>query len=70
MKLAEIKTEDFHQWLTLFEETATELMEADAVPIVLETAERIATSLWLARNNDIFAKTPVWSELRHAFTNG
>ena len=69
MKLAEIKTEDFQQWLTLFEETAHELMDEEAVPIVLETAERIATSLWLARNNDLFAKTPVWAELRQAATN-
>ncbi len=69
MKLAEIKTEDFQQWLSLFEETASELMDAEAVPIVLETAERIATSLWLARNSDIFAKTPVWSELRQVATN-
>ncbi len=69
MKLAEIKTEDFQQWLSLFEETASELMDAEAVPIVLETAERIATSLWLARNSDIFAKTPVWAELRQVAAN-
>lgn len=66
MKLAEIKTEDFQSWLALFEETATEVMENEAIPIVLRTAERIASSLWLARNTDLFAKTPDWAELRQA----
>jgi len=65
-KLAEIKTEDFQRWLFLFEETAIELFDPAAVPIVLETAERIATSLWLARNPDPFTNPPVWSDLRQA----
>ncbi|MEM8688046.1 MAG: group III truncated hemoglobin [Pseudomonadota bacterium] len=64
MKLEEITTDDFNQWLQLFEETASSLMEPEAVPLVLKTAERIASSLWLARNPDPFSKVPVWSELR------
>ena len=66
MKLEEIKTDDFRQWLQLFEETASNLMAPEAVPLVLKTAERIASSLWLARNPDPFTKVPVWSELRQA----
>ncbi len=66
MKLPEIRTEDFQSWLALFEETANDLLDPGAVPIVLETAERIATSLWLARNPDPFTNPPVWSDLRQA----
>ncbi len=66
MKLEEITTDDFNQWLQMFEETASSLMVPEAVPLVLKTAERIASSLWLARNPDPFSKVPVWSELRQA----
>ncbi|MEM8646725.1 MAG: group III truncated hemoglobin [Pseudomonadota bacterium] len=66
MKLEEITTEDFCQWLRLFEETAASLMDPDAVPLVLKTAERIASSLWLARNPDPFSTVPVWSEHRRS----
>ena len=64
MKLPEIRTEDFREWLRLFDETAREVLAPGARPIVLEAAERIATSLWLARSTDIFSNPPKWSEGR------
>ena len=59
-----IETEDFTRWLTLFEQTAREVLAADAAPLVCAAAERIATSLWLARNQDPFASPPIWQTVR------
>ncbi len=64
VKLTEVTTDDFRQWLRMFETTISDVFETDAQPIVMEAAERIASSLWLAMNPDPFAKPPVWSERR------
>jgi len=55
---------EFRAWLRLFRTTVDEVFEPDARPIVVEAAERIATSLWLATNGDLLARPPQWSDGR------
>jgi len=63
-KITGVETIDFGRWLTLFERTARTLFEPAAVPLISATAERIATSLWLAMNPDPFLSPPIWSHYR------
>ena len=58
VKLKEVKTDDFFLWLKMFDATVSEVFHPDARPIVIEAAERIASSLWLAMNKDPFATHP------------
>jgi len=51
---------DFIAWLALFRQTVGEIFEPGAQPIVIEAAERIASSLWLATNGDLVATPPDW----------
>ena len=44
-KLTEVKTEDFVDWLGHFRTVAREVFSAEAAPIVIDKAERIASSL-------------------------
>lgn len=60
-RLNGVGTEDFHIWLNLFATTVAEIFSPAAQPIVMETATRIATSLWLAMSADPFAPLPDWS---------
>jgi hemoglobin len=55
--------EDTHYitWLALFRETVAGIFETDAQPVVIEAAERIASSLWLATSGQLLAKPPAWS---------
>ena len=48
MKLSEVQENDFVVWLSLFRKAARSSFETAAVPLVIETAERIARSFWLA----------------------
>ncbi|MFD0915422.1 group III truncated hemoglobin [Pseudahrensia aquimaris] len=63
-KIDGLTINDFQQWLSLFEITANQTFAAEAVPPVMEAAKRIASSLWLSRSNDIFAKPPTWSHTK------
>lgn len=47
--IEDLRTSDFEQWLVMFEKTANETFDAEAVPLVMEIARRIANSLWLAK---------------------
>lgn len=47
--IEELETRDFELWLKMFEETAESAFSAEAVPLVMEIARRIANSLWLAK---------------------
>lgn len=60
VKLCGIKTEDFRKWLSLFRQSAHQVLPRDTAEIAIGNAERIASSLWLAMNNDPFASPPVW----------
>lgn len=60
-KIVEITDDRFNEWLSLFSETTAEIFTPDAVPLVNEIAQRIATSLWLSRTNDPYASPPVWA---------
>lgn len=51
---------NFELWLNLFSRTAYSVFHTDAAPLVLGAAKNIATSLWLSRNKDLFAKPPNW----------
>lgn len=59
-KMQNVETEDFAHWLDLFGLTVREVFAPAAQPIVIEAAERIATSLWLAMKADPFSKPPIW----------
>lgn len=58
VKLSEVKSQDFAIWVGLFRETAIEAFSPDAAPHVIEAAERIAKSLWLAMFGTPFNAPP------------
>jgi hemoglobin len=62
VRIGGLQKDDFRVWIRLFRTTVAEVFEPDARPIVVEAAERIATSLWLATNGDLMARPPQWSE--------
>lgn len=62
VKIGPLDREDFRTWLGLFRETVDEVFEPGARGHVVDAAERIATSLWLATNGDLLAKPPEWSD--------
>lgn len=59
-KIDGLTEDNFEQWLNLFSQTAYSTFHKDAAPLVLGAAKNIATSLWLSRNQDPFAKPPEW----------
>lgn len=56
--IEELQTSDFERWLVMFEKTAKEAFNADAVPLVMIIARRIANSLWLAKVGKIGEAPP------------
>ncbi|MEI2386393.1 group III truncated hemoglobin [Breoghania sp. JC706] len=56
--MKEVEAEDFGIWLTHFRAVAREIFEPEAAPIVINHAERIATSLWMAMFATPFDKAP------------
>ena len=62
VKLGRLDEDDFRAWLKLFGATVDEVFQPGAHALVVEAAERIATSLWLATNGDLLARPPAWSE--------
>ena len=61
-RMTEVRTDDFRRWLQLFRLTVSEIFEADAQPIVIDAAERIASSLWMATSANVLSAPPNWSE--------
>lgn len=59
-KIEGVTIEHFQKWLGLFAETVGDLFTNTQAADILTRAERIATSLWLARNLDPFQNPPVW----------
>ncbi|MEP3630834.1 MAG: group III truncated hemoglobin [Hyphomicrobiales bacterium] len=59
-KIDGVEIHHFQTWLGLFAETVGELFTDVEAADILTRAERIATSLWLARNLDPFQNPPVW----------
>lgn len=59
-KIDGLTEDNFEKWLNLFSQTAYSIFDKDAAPLVLGAAKNIATSLWLSRNQDPFAKPPIW----------
>lgn len=60
VKLGRLDADDYRAWLHLFGATVEEVFEADARPVIIDAAQRIATSLWLATNGDLLATPPDW----------
>lgn len=60
-RLTGVNADDFQIWLDLFADTTVEIFSPPARPVVLDAANRIATSLWLAMTSDPFAPLPDWS---------
>ena len=58
LSIHEIKSNDFHLWLKLFRRIAKRSFCAEAVPLVIQKAELIAKSLWLAKFAPPFTNTP------------
>ena len=59
-KIDGVETHHFQTWLGLFAETVGDLFDDQEAADILTRAERIASSLWLARNLDPFQNPPVW----------
>lgn len=59
-----IENEDYVRWLGLFREIVADVFEEGARPVVIEAAERIAQSLWLATSGELLAKPPEWHQDR------
>ncbi|SFT94035.1 hemoglobin [Pseudovibrio denitrificans] len=57
-KITGVTTENFHEWMDLFEEEVHAIFSPEAAPLLLATAQRIAQSLWLAMFADPFATPP------------
>ncbi|WP_202396117.1 group III truncated hemoglobin [Stappia sediminis] len=71
--LENVLPEDYRQWLALFRPVAREIFEPEAARAVIDAAERIAESLWLASFGTPGVMTPDWMktsgkerEIRHA----
>lgn len=62
-RMSEVETEDFALWLRLFRATVTDVFSVEARPLVIEAAERIASSLWIAMSGNLMAEPPQWSEM-------
>ncbi len=62
MKLDEVAESDFAIWLGHFRKAAAEAFEPEAAARVIETAERIARSFWLAMFGGIFGTPPAFEE--------
>lgn len=60
VRIGRLEDDHYVRWLALFRETVRETFEAGAQPIVIEAAERIAQSLWLATSGELLAKPPQW----------
>lgn len=65
-KLDAIGTDDFAVWLSLFTATSQEIFTTEASALVVQSAERIASSLWLSRNTDPFATPPNWQQMQQS----
>jgi len=66
LKIQDIDTEEFSEWLKLFSQTAAEIMSPEAANLVEEVAQKIATSLWLSRSSDPFVSPPDWAIINTA----
>lgn len=67
-KLDGIKTDDFVKWLMLFRSTTYEIFEPPNAQIAIQNAENIASSLWLAMNDNPFEAPPNWASYQqHQF---
>ncbi len=62
VKLSEVQEADFARWLRLFEISAREAFSPEAVPLVMEIAQRIAQSFWLAMFGGISGTPPTWAQ--------
>ncbi len=60
VRLKTAVSEDFQIWLGLFRDTAFECFDAEAAPLVIEVAERIAQSFWLGMFGTPFSSPPQW----------
>ena len=60
MAIPGLREDDFRLWLNLFEQTARRIFGDATAPHVLETARRIARSLWFARFATPFDNPPDW----------
>ncbi len=60
VKLSEVRSDDFRIWLSHFRTTANTVFAPEAAPVVIEAAERIAASLWLAMFGSPFTNVPDW----------
>lgn len=60
-KLIGIETTDFVKWLSLFRTTAYEVFDTSNAQLAIQNAENIASSLWLAMNDNPFDTPPNWA---------
>lgn len=60
MKLSEVAEGDFAIWIGHFRAAATQSFDAEAAPLVIETAERIARSIWLAMFGGLIGTPPTF----------
>lgn len=60
MAIPDLREDDFRLWLTMFGQTAHRIFGGGTAPHVLETARRIARSLWFARFATPFDNPPDW----------
>jgi hemoglobin len=61
VQIGDITDAHYVRWLELFRETVAEVFEPAAQGVVIEAAERIASSLWLATSGNVLARPPNWS---------
>ncbi len=62
MVILRLGSDDFQIWLDLFREHVHAAFEDDAAALVIQAAERIAQSLWLAKFGTLSNTVPPWIE--------
>lgn len=60
MKLQGVEGDDFKIWLGHFRSVVDDTFDPAAAPLVIEAAERIASSLWLVMFGNPFNSPPQW----------
>ena len=62
MAILKLESEDFRLWLDLFQEHAQQCFGPEAAALIVQAAERIARSLWLAKFGTPGNAPPGWLE--------
>ncbi|MEM7427939.1 MAG: group III truncated hemoglobin [Pseudomonadota bacterium] len=70
LAILQLESDDFRLWLDLFRQHAHERFDAEAADLIVQAAERIAQSLWLAKFGTPDNSVPAWMKSRDTARTG